>query len=584
MQDGVAHQVNEFREDIVTVAFCRIEHGGERGISLSAPLRAETTHDLAMNDRGPQGTFACIVGGRHVGPMQKYQQVITMGAVSVQQLARFRASDAARQQPVQAFLQAGDLSLKAPAGQLVTPIPQVDRGPEEVLQLVRPAQVRTVIDQPLQVTNLVRQTQLAGLGGGLQLGFPTITAPHLGPSLLHEGLNHLEAATGDDQMILARVALKHPFPPVAAIHAGAGFIAADDGAMPDLRANRFGFGLGRDPRTLQDRHRPAGAQVNAPDILQNTLQTLKTHRLFMMQVRHQRFQPWPKLACGLQPGGQEALLLVVATRTHNGRLTRFNDHRLNLRQFDDLSPNRAGQRRVPLARFPAQRRDALLDRAAFYLMWHGGLRLGEVEELRLADLDLPNRKLMVRQGKGQKDRAVCLTDSAVHAVQEYLAVRGEGADDHVLLYRHRAVCKDLLHCRIKAAGERVGVKVTPHQLRHTFGTQLLNAGCKVTSIQQLLGHRSIDSTLIYARVHDETVASDYYAAMARIEKSLEIPAKTHGIHKPNTADPWARTQLLAMIDQLSAPQLGVETRLDLVTQMRHLLNGRTSHPALATVC
>jgi len=52
---------------------------------------------------------------------------------------------------------------------------------------------------------------------------------------------------------------------------------------------------------------------------------------------------------------------------------------------------------VTTARSAAQQRDALLDRAAFYLMWHGGLRLGEVEELRLEDLDLPNRKLMVRQ-------------------------------------------------------------------------------------------------------------------------------------------------------------------------------------------
>ena len=239
------------------------------------------------------------------------------------------------------------------------------------------------------------------------------------------------------------------------------------------------------------------------------------------------------------------------------------------------------EQRVTEARFAAQRRDASLDRAAFYLMWHGGLRLGEVEELRLEDLDLPNRKLMVRQGKGRKDRAIYLTDAAVRAMQDYLAVRGQGADDHLFLYRHLPVCKDLLRCRIKAAGERVGVKVTPHQLRHTCATQLLNAGCKITSIQQLLGHREIGSTLIYARVHDETVATDYYAAMSRIEKSLEIPAKTSEVKEPNHDDALARTQLFAVIDQLAAPQLCVEVRLDLVTQMRHLLNGKTPQPALA---
>ncbi len=242
------------------------------------------------------------------------------------------------------------------------------------------------------------------------------------------------------------------------------------------------------------------------------------------------------------------------------------------------------EQRVTQARFPAQRRDALLDRAAFYLMWHGGLRAGEVEELHIEDLDLPHRKLMVRQGKGRKDRAIYLTDTAVQALQDYLTVRGQGADDHVLLYRHRPVCKDLLHSRIKAAGARVGVKVTPHQLRHTCATQLLNAGCKITSIQQLLGHRSIDSTLIYARVHDETVATDYYAAMSRIEKSLEIPEKRSDVKEQTNDDALARTQLLAVMDQLAVPQLCIETRLDLVAQMRHLLNGQTPQPILATVC
>ncbi len=117
-----------------------------------------------------------------------------------------------------------------------------------------------------------------------------------------------------------------------------------------------------------------------------------------------------------------------------------------------------------------------------------------------------------------------------------------------------------------------------------YATQLLNAGCKITSIQQLLGHRKLESTLIYARVHDETVASDYYAAMARIEKSLEILAKLEDVKEPTNEDTLPRVQLLAVIEQLAVPQLCVETRLDLVAQMRHLLNGQTSPPALAVVC
>ncbi len=95
---------------------------------------------------------------------------------------------------------------------------------------------------------------------------------------------------------------------------------------------------------------------------------------------------------------------------------------------------------------------------------------------------------------------------------------------------------------------------------------------------------SIDSTLIYARVHDETVGSDYYAAMRRIEKCLEIPAKTEDVKEPTSENTVPRVQLLAMIDQLAVPQLCLETRLNLVAQLRHLLNDHTPQPTLAAVC
>jgi len=91
----------------------------------------------------------------------------------------------------------------------------------------------------------------------------------------------------------------------------------------------------------------------------------------------------------------------------------------------------------------------------------------------------------------------------------------------VFLYRHRQLSKDIVRCRMKAAGKRTGVKVTPHMLRHTFGTQLVNAACPITTIQSLLGHRRLNSTMVYARVHDQTVADDYYAAMDIIEGQME---------------------------------------------------------------
>ena len=59
----------------------------------------------------------------------------------------------------------------------------------------------------------------------------------------------------------------------------------------------------------------------------------------------------------------------------------------------------------------------------------------------------------------------------------------------------------------------------PHKLRHTCATQLLNAGCPVTSIQKFLGHKKLNTTMVYARAHDHTVEADYFAAMKAMAAS-----------------------------------------------------------------
>jgi site-specific recombinase XerD len=227
--------------------------------------------------------------------------------------------------------------------------------------------------------------------------------------------------------------------------------------------------------------------------------------------------------------------------------------------------------RVEVARTLAQRRNALFDRAAFYLLWQAGLRLGEAEELCLADLDLAARKLIVRQGKGMKDRAVYLTHTAVGAVVAYLAVRGPTPTDYLFIYHHRPVKKDLIRARIKAAGERVGMAVTPHCLRHTFATQLVNAGCRVTTIQMLLGHKRLNSTMIYARVHDRTVAEDYFTAMEAIEQRLEMrlpvcqPAAMSETGQDGNQN--GSGHLLALVDALDSELLDRRQR-ELVAELR----------------
>jgi hypothetical protein len=205
------------------------------------------------------------------------------------------------------------------------------------------------------------------------------------------------------------------------------------------------------------------------------------------------------------------------------------------------------------------------------LLWQCALRKGEVEELRLEDLDLKGRKLSVRNGKGLRDRTVYLTDTAVQSLSAYLAVRGVGPTDHVFLYRNQPLSKDLIHGRLKAAGERAGVKVHAHRLRHTAATQLLNAGCPVTSIQKFLGHNKLNSTMIYARAHDKTVEADYFAAMSRIELRLELAPEPETCSQP--IQEGEREQLLNLAEQLAELELSLEGRLEIVVQIRGLLSG-----------
>lgn len=229
------------------------------------------------------------------------------------------------------------------------------------------------------------------------------------------------------------------------------------------------------------------------------------------------------------------------------------------------------ERSARQAQLASHKRLALLIRAAFYLLWQGGMRLGEVEELRLEDLDLEHQRLTVRNGKGLKDRTIYLTETAIEAVETYLAVRGEGYSDHVFLYRNAPLKKDMLRAQLKYAGERVGVKVYPHRLRHTCATQLLNAGCRITSIQAFLGHKKLNTTMIYARAHDQTVAEDYFAAMQRVEQRLEIVPAPKEEPKNEVVNVQPADQVLFWIERLALPELCQKERLEIAEHLKQAL-------------
>lgn len=193
------------------------------------------------------------------------------------------------------------------------------------------------------------------------------------------------------------------------------------------------------------------------------------------------------------------------------------------------------------------RRMGLMDKAWFLLMLHSGLRTGEVRRLRQSDLDLTSRRVRIEQSKGLKDRVVYLSQPAVEAIRAYLEVRGPANSDHLFLFRHQPLSVSYCLQRLETYGQGCGVKVTPHQLRHSCATLLLNAGAPILAVQMILGHKYIDTTLGYARLYDGTIANDFYRAMTNIESRFDS-----GEVSPAAVVPG---HLLAMVDALQAGTL-----------------------------
>jgi site-specific recombinase XerD len=168
-----------------------------------------------------------------------------------------------------------------------------------------------------------------------------------------------------------------------------------------------------------------------------------------------------------------------------------------------------------------------LENACFFVLAHTGLRASECLDLQRQDLDLEAKRLVVRLGKGQRDRVVYLSETAQQALHLYLAQTACHPTDPLWrLPTGHAVTSSWLYKRIVALGQAAGqIKVSPHRLRHTLATRLLNAGMEITRIQKLLGHDHLNTTMIYARVLDTTLEADYRQAMCQIERQ-QLPLST----------------------------------------------------------
>lgn len=167
----------------------------------------------------------------------------------------------------------------------------------------------------------------------------------------------------------------------------------------------------------------------------------------------------------------------------------------------------------------------LRDRAMLELLYSSGIRIEELVGINLKDIDFMSENVKVF-GKGAKERIVPVGNTCLFAIKNYLDERRKKNLNYSInsplflnKYGNRITqrgARKILHGWFMKSG--ITKKVSPHTLRHTFATHLLDNGCDIKSVQQMLGHKNLSTTQIYTHVTLESLRKIYNKAHPRVNK------------------------------------------------------------------
>lgn len=164
------------------------------------------------------------------------------------------------------------------------------------------------------------------------------------------------------------------------------------------------------------------------------------------------------------------------------------------------------------------------DKALFLLLLRTGMRIGELLDLQVYDVDLQERKILIHTGeKNSRGRVVYFSDDAGAALQNWLRRRNPAKEHLFYSAQKHNLSYAAVRNRFNNYLEKAGLarkRYTIHQLRHTFATELLNAGMRIECLQVLLGHGNLEMTKRYARLKDKSREAEYFRAMSIIEKEI----------------------------------------------------------------
>jgi integrase/recombinase XerD len=150
------------------------------------------------------------------------------------------------------------------------------------------------------------------------------------------------------------------------------------------------------------------------------------------------------------------------------------------------------------------------------ILYSTGLRVSELVSLKLSDI-IENGMFLLVKGKGDKERVVPLTNIAKNAIQNWLIIRAKAVQEHnkIFLFPSKTsnqgyITRERFAQLLKDLAIKTGIdyyKVSPHIIRHSFASHILNSGGDLKSIQAMLGHSNISTTEIYTHILDDTIKS-----------------------------------------------------------------------------
>lgn len=165
-------------------------------------------------------------------------------------------------------------------------------------------------------------------------------------------------------------------------------------------------------------------------------------------------------------------------------------------------------------------KDGVRDRLIIEMLYATGVRVSELINIKINDIDFNNRRIIVL-GKGNKERIVYYGEYAEEVLKEYMKTHERKNHNYLFVNSKGGQLTDRgVRYIIDNIMSKLSVKthVTPHVLRHTFATDMLNNGCDIKVVQELLGHSSLKATEIYTHVTNEHLKKVYYECFPRRDK------------------------------------------------------------------